>query len=118
MVVPRLAVVRTAGAPRSSYIAVAAWPALSWRMTKAENRAAAKAYHRQKLKEMADQIRAERIDADLVELGRLRHYLIFGSQTAVAREPLLTAIDDYVEALTGDRGKLQARPHSAGCKHT
>jgi hypothetical protein len=87
-------------------------------MTKAENRAAAKAYRLQKLKEMADHIRAEQIEADLVELGKLRRYLISGSQTRVSREPLLTAIDDYVEALTGDRCKLQARNHSAGCKHT
>ena len=39
-------------------------------MTKAENRAAAKAYRRQKLNEMANAIRAEPIEADLVELGR------------------------------------------------
>jgi hypothetical protein len=87
-------------------------------MTKAENRAAAKAYRQQKLKEMADEIQAERIEADLVELDRLRHYLILGSQTRVSRQPLITAIDDYVEALTGDRHKLHTRVHSAGCKHT
>jgi hypothetical protein len=67
---------------------------------------------------MADQIRTERINADLVELGRLRHYLIFGSQTPVSRELLITAIDDYVEALTGDRDRLQNQNHSTGCKHT
>ena len=83
-------------------------------MTKAENRAAAKAYRQQKLQEMADRIRTERIDADLAELGRLRQYLIFESQMNAAREPLITAIDDYVEALTGDRCRPLARRHSAG----
>lgn len=84
-------------------------------MTKAENRAAAQAYRQQKLQEMADQIRAERVNTDLVELDRLRNYLIFKSQTNVSHRPLITAIDDYVEALTADRRKLQAQPHSVGC---
>jgi len=87
-------------------------------MTKAENRAAAKVYHQQKMQELSDAIRNERIAADLAELDRLRNYLILKSQTNVPRKPLITAIDDYVEMLTGDRCKLRTRHHSAGCKHS
>ena len=75
-------------------------------MTKAQNRAAARAYREQKLREMARQIQDERVAADLAELDRLRRYLIFKSESGGPRESLLSAIDDYVEALTGDRSKL------------
>jgi hypothetical protein len=83
-------------------------------MTKAENRAAAKAYHRQKMREMAQAIRKDRVDADLVELDRLRRYLIFKSESGEPRETLLSAIDDYVEALTGDRRALHGQNSSIG----
>jgi hypothetical protein len=82
-------------------------------MTKAENRAAARAYRQQKMREMAQRIRDERAAADLVELDRLRRYLIFKSESERPREPLLSAIDDYVEALTGDRNKLHDHGHSS-----
>jgi len=80
-------------------------------MTKAENRAAARAYQQQKLREMAQQVQQERINADLVELDRLRNYLIFKSKTGCPSEALRSAIDDYVEALTGDRRALHGQGH-------
>jgi uncharacterized protein YcgI (DUF1989 family) len=83
-------------------------------MTKAENRAAARAYHQQKLREMAQAIHKERVNADLVELERVRRYLIFKSETGRPRDALLSAIDDYVEALTGDRNGLHERHSSIG----
>lgn len=46
-------------------------------MTKAENRAAAKAHHQERMRKLAEEARAADIAADLAELGRLRHYLIF-----------------------------------------
>jgi hypothetical protein len=82
-------------------------------MTKAENRASARAYHQQKLREMAQEIHRARVDADLVELDRLRRYLIFKSESGGPREALLSAIDDYVEALTGDRSELHDQGHSS-----
>jgi hypothetical protein len=83
-------------------------------MTEAENGAAARAYQQQKLREMAHAIHKERVNADLAELERLRRYLIFKSETEGPREALLSAIDDYVEALTGDRNGLHERHSSIG----
>jgi hypothetical protein len=83
-------------------------------MTKAENRAAARAYPQQKLREMAEEIRRDRVNADLVELDRLLCYLIFKSESGGPREALLSAIDDYVEALTGDRRALHGQNSSIG----
>jgi hypothetical protein len=82
-------------------------------MTKAENKAAARAYHEQKLREMARAIHKERVAADLAELDKLRRYLILDSRTDGPRKALLSAIDDYVEALTGDRKKLHDHGHSS-----
>jgi hypothetical protein len=53
------------------------------------------------------------VNADLIELDRLRRYLIFRSEAGGPREALLLAIDNYVEALTGDRGKLHDQGHSS-----
>lgn len=83
-------------------------------MTKAENRAAARAYREQKLREMAQEIQQARVDADLVELDRLRRYLTYKSESGGPREALLSAIDDYVEALTGDRRTLHGQGHGIG----
>jgi hypothetical protein len=83
-------------------------------MTKAENRAAARAYHRQKMQDLAREVHQQRVNADLAELGRLLHYLLFKSQSGGPREALLSAIDDYVEALTGDRRALHDHGSSIG----
>jgi len=83
-------------------------------MTKAENRAAARAYRRQKLKDMAREFHAERVKADLAALERLRNYLISESATGCPSDALRSAIDDYVEALTGDRTTLHSRSSSIG----
>jgi hypothetical protein len=82
-------------------------------MTKAENRAAARAYQQQRMRELAQQIQSERAASDLAELDKLRRYLIFKSESGGPREALLAAIDDYVEALTGDRSKLHEHGHSS-----
>lgn len=80
-------------------------------MTKAENRAAAKAYHQERMRKLNDEARAADIVADLAELDRLRRYLIFGRRSHGAdAEKLRSAIDDYVEQLTGDRTALHAKP--------
>lgn len=84
-------------------------------MTKAENRAAARAWHRERMRQRAEEVRAEAIAVDLVELGRLRHYLIFGRKDHRAdREKLMQAIDDYVQEMTGDRTMLHAQNHKCG----
>jgi hypothetical protein len=80
-------------------------------MTKA--RAAARAYHRQKMQDLAREIHQQRVDADPDELDKLRRYLIFGGQSGGPREALHSAIDDYVEALTGDRARLHDHGHSS-----
>ena len=82
-------------------------------MTKAENRAAAKAYHEEKMRELMKAIAADRVMADLAELGRLRDYLI-KARTAGHPRPVIEAIDDYVEQITGDRTALHAKSSSIG----
>jgi hypothetical protein len=83
-------------------------------MTKAENRAAARAYQQEKMRKLGEAIEAERVKADLEQLQKLRDYLIFKSRTGVPGRPLIDAIDDYVEKLTGDRRSLHAQNHSIG----
>jgi hypothetical protein len=83
-------------------------------MTKAENRAAAKAWHQERLQKMRDKMRAQAVAADLEEMRRLRHYLIFEKKAGVPAEHLIDAIDDYAGQLTGDRRALHAPRHSIG----
>ncbi|MGK7062704.1 hypothetical protein AB4853_40225 [Bradyrhizobium sp. 1050_B9_N1_2] len=85
-------------------------------MTKAENRAAAKAYHQERMRKLDEEAEAARVKADLAELDRLRRYLIFGTQARRGgnREKLMKAIDEYVEEMTGDRTTLHAKNHKCG----
>jgi len=64
-------------------------------MTKAEKRAAAKAWPEYREQQRCDPERIADIAADLAELNRLRRYLIFNRRGADA-EKLQSAIDDYV----------------------
>ena len=84
-------------------------------MTKAENRAAAKAWREYRQQQRRAAERAADIAADLAELDRLRRYLISGLRAHGAdADKLRSAIDDYVEELTGDRTKLHVGPSSIG----
>ena len=84
-------------------------------MTKAENRAAAKAWREYREEQRRAAERAADIAADLAELDRLRRYLISGRRAfGPDAEKLRSAIDDYVEALTGDRTRLHAGASSIG----
>ncbi|KJC56624.1 hypothetical protein UP10_33655 [Bradyrhizobium sp. LTSPM299] len=66
------------------------------------------------MRELDEAIRAERINADLAELARLRKYLLSSRVAPLAGRQLIDAIDDYVEKLTGDRRSLHAQNHSIG----
>lgn len=80
-------------------------------MTKAENRAAAKAYHQERMRKRDEEARA----ADMAELDRLRKYLIFNRRAHGGdAEKLRRAIDDYVGELTGDRTALHTKNHKCG----
>ncbi|UPT88719.1 hypothetical protein HAP41_0000006475 [Bradyrhizobium barranii subsp. apii] len=83
-------------------------------MTKAENRAAAKAYHQERMRQRAEEARAEAVKADLAELDRLRKYLISGKNAGEPADELVSAIDDYVEKLTGNRTTLHTHNHRGG----
>jgi len=86
-------------------------------MTKAENRAAAKAWREYREQQRREAEHAADVAADLAELDRLRRHLIFGVQARHHRgdrEKLMNAIDDYVEEMTGDRTKLHAGSSSIG----
>lgn len=82
-------------------------------MTKAENRAAARAWHEERQRQRAEEARAEAVKAELVELDRLRSYLI-KCRTLGHPRPLIDAIDDYVEQITGDRTTLHTHNHRCG----
>jgi hypothetical protein len=81
-------------------------------MTKAENRAAAKAYQQEKERRWREEARAAAVAADLEELRKLRHYLIFDAKAHVPKGDLIDAIGDHAEKLTGDRRALHAKAHS------
>lgn len=81
-------------------------------MTKAENRAAAKAWHEERQRQRAEEARAETVKAALVELDRFRRYLM---QSRLGHaQALVDAIDDYAGQITGDRTALHAKPSSIG----
>lgn len=82
-------------------------------MTKAENRAAAKSWHDERTRRRAAETRAEAVKAELVELDRLRCYLI-KNRTLGHTRALIDAIDDYVGQITGDRTTLHAQSSSIG----
>lgn len=83
-------------------------------MTKSENRAAAKAFHEEQERKRQDEIDDGNRKADLKEIAALRHYLIFNRQSRVDAHDLISAIDDYVEKLTGDRTTLHSKSSSIG----
>jgi hypothetical protein len=82
-------------------------------MTKAENRAAAQAWHEERRRQRDTEWRAKAVEAGLVELDRLRRYLV-RERTLGHVRPLIEAIDDYVEQITGDRTALHAKSSSIG----
>jgi sRNA-binding protein len=84
------------------------------RMTKAENRAAAKAYQEEKHRKWREEAHAAAVAADLEQLAALRKYLIFDKKAGIPAQDLISAIDDYAEKLTGDRRALHAQGHSIG----
>jgi hypothetical protein len=83
-------------------------------MTKADNRAAAKAYQQERMQKHRDEACALAVAADVEELRRLRNYLIFKAKVRIPYGDLTKAIDDYVEKLTGDRTTLHAPRHGIG----
>jgi hypothetical protein len=83
-------------------------------MTKAENRAAARAFHLEQERKRCEEWHAAAVAADLEPLRVLRHYLIFNTKARVPSRDLINAIDDHVEKLTGDRWTLHGQNHSIG----
>jgi hypothetical protein len=83
-------------------------------MTKAEDRATAKAYQQEKMQRWREEAHAKAVAEDLEHLAALRKYLIFGRKVTVPGRDLIDAIDDYVEKLSGDRRTLHAQHHSIG----
>lgn len=60
--------------------------------------------------------KADAAKADLAELERLGRYLFFNMKSKVDGRPLIDAIDDLAEKLTGDWRALHASRHSIGGK--
>jgi hypothetical protein len=83
-------------------------------MTKAENRAAAKAYIQERDRRRREEWHAQKVAEDLEQLRILRNYLIFKRKVCIPYDDLTEAIDDYVEKLTGDRRILHGQNHSIG----
>jgi hypothetical protein len=83
-------------------------------MTKAENRAAAKAFHQEQERRRREEAHALAVAADLDQLDKLRRYLIFDTKAREPARELINAIDNYVGKLTGDRRTLHGQNHSIG----
>jgi hypothetical protein len=84
-------------------------------MTKAENRAAARAYAAEKKRKFEEEQEQKGRAADLEALRVIRDYLIFKAKTrGDAHERLRVAIDDYAGEITGDRTALHSKPASIG----
>jgi hypothetical protein len=84
-------------------------------MTKAENRAAGRAYAAEKRRQFDEERDRAGRAADLEALRVLRDYLIFRAKNrGFAYDRLKVAIDDYAEEITGDRMALHAKPASIG----
>lgn len=83
-------------------------------MTKSENRAAAKAFREEQERKRRELARQEAVNSDLEQLDALRKYLIFKKRSDVPAQELISAIDDYVEKLTGDRTALHSKSSSIG----
>jgi hypothetical protein len=84
-------------------------------MTKAENRAAARAYAAEKRRRFEEEQEQAGRAADLEALGIIRDYLIFKAKNrGYAYDRLKVVIDDYAEEITGDRTALHAKPASIG----
>jgi hypothetical protein len=84
-------------------------------MTKAENRAAGRAWAAEKKRRFEEERDRAGREADLEAIRVLRDYLIFKAKTrGDAHERLGIAIDDYAEEITGDRTALHAKPASIG----
>jgi hypothetical protein len=78
-------------------------------MTKAANRATAKTYISGREQQLQQEQRQKRLAVDLEVLGVMRGYLRHNSNPG--SDTLISAIDDYVERLTGDRTKLHTQGH-------
>lgn len=83
-------------------------------MTKAENRAAAKAWHEERMRQRAAESRVQAVKAELAELDRFRRYPMQGRLGHTRL--LIDAIDGYAEQITGDRTALHAKSSSIGPK--
>ena len=66
-------------------------------MTETENGATAKAYHQERMQKHREEAHAIAVAADLDQLRRIRHYLIFDKKARVPHHERTKAIDDYVE---------------------
>ena len=82
-------------------------------MTKAENRAAAKAWQEEKQRRFHEQEHRLKVADDLEKLGEFRGYFLLHRKVAeVDADALIAAIDDHAERLTGDRRALHLKAHS------
>lgn len=83
-------------------------------MTKAENRAAGRAFAAEQELKRRQAAHADAVKADLQQLAVLRRYLISGPRSGVPAQPLIAALDDYAGKLTGDWTALHAKSSSIG----
>ena len=80
-------------------------------MTKAENRAAAKAYQEEKQRRWREEADAAAVAADLEQLAALRKYLIFDRKADISADSLIKAIDDYAADRRSARAARPASQH-------
>jgi hypothetical protein len=82
-------------------------------MTKAENRAAAKAWHAERQRQMRAEMHQANVAADIEKLREFRWYIMLHRKVLeVDADPLIAAIEAHAERLTGDKHALSLQGHS------
>jgi hypothetical protein len=82
-------------------------------MTKAENRAAAKAWRDEWQRQAREEQHKADVAADIEKLTEFRWYVMLHRRVKeVDADPLIAAIEEHAERLTGEKGTLSLKGHS------
>ena len=82
-------------------------------MTKAENRAAAKAWQEERQRQYREDQHKANVAADVEKLTEFRWYIMLHRKVMdVNADPLIAAIEEHAERLTGDKHALSLKSHS------
>jgi hypothetical protein len=82
-------------------------------MTKAENRAAGKAWHEERQRRAREDQHRANVALDIEKLTEFRWYIkLHRKVREVDADPLIAAIEEHAERLTGEKRTLSLKAHS------